>query len=167
MFDWLFEQYIVDQYAKVGRERLRWYRDNQDDFLTTHYQGLADAYVADDGTTPDDISRPTTLPSSFTRGPRHMQQQFQDAMTIVNRHEKPDLFKTFTCNPKWPEITEHLLGGQTAADRPDLTTRVFVAKLKSLMDDLLMYHVLGKVYFHAATLMQHPFLIVRNEHHWY
>jgi hypothetical protein len=158
MFGRLFQQYIVDQYAKVESERLHWYRDNQDDFLTAHYQGLADAYVADDGTTPEDISRPTILPSSFTGGSRHMQQQFQDAMTIVSRHGKPDLFKTFTCNPKWPEITEHLLGGQSAADRPDLTTRVFAAKLKSLLDDLLMYRVLGKVYFHAAILMQHPSL---------
>jgi hypothetical protein len=145
MFGRLFQQYIVDQYAKVEGERLRWYRDNQDDFLTAHHQGLADAYAADDGTTPGDVSRPTILPSSFNGGPRHMQQQFQDTMGIVSRLGKPDLFITFTCNPKWPEITKHLLGRQTATDRPDLTTRVFAAKLRSLLDDLLLYDVLGKV----------------------
>jgi hypothetical protein len=85
-----------------------------------------------------------------------MQQQFQDAMTIVSRLGKPDLFITFTCNPKWPEITKHLLGGQTATDRPDLTTRVFAAKLRSLLDDLLLYHVLGNVWFHAAVFMHNP-----------
>jgi hypothetical protein len=72
MFDRLLQQYIVDQYAKIEGECLRWYRDNQDDFLTAQHQGLADAYTADDGTTASDISRPTVLPSSFTGGPRHM-----------------------------------------------------------------------------------------------
>lgn len=162
MFGRLFQQYIVDQYAKVEAERLRWYRNNQEDFLSAHYQGLADAYAADDGTTPEDISRPTILPSSFAGGPRHMQQQFQDAMTIVSRLGKPDLFITFTCNPKWPEITKHLLGGQTATDRPDLTTRVFAAKLRSLLDDLLLYHVLGKVWFHVAIHIQIQYHLFTN-----
>lgn len=145
MFGRLFQQYVVDQYAKVEGERLRWYRENQDDYLSAHFQGLADAYSANDGCTPADVSRSTILPSTFTGGPRHMQQQFQDAMGIVSRLGKPDLFITFTCNPKWPEITKYLLGGQTASDRPDLTTRVFAIKLKSLLDDLLLHDVLGKV----------------------
>ena len=57
MFGWLFQQYVIDQYAKVESERLRWYRDNQDDFLTANFQGLADAYSADDGAIPGDVSR--------------------------------------------------------------------------------------------------------------
>jgi hypothetical protein len=99
---WLFGQYIVDQYAKVGRERLRWYRDNQDDFRAAHYQGLAGANVADDGTTPDTyINRPSILLYSFTGGPQHMRPQFQDAMTIASRHGKLNLFIEFTRSYKW------------------------------------------------------------------
>ena len=38
--------------------------------------------------------------------PRFYNQCFQNAMTIVRRKfGKPDLFITFTCNPKWEEIT--------------------------------------------------------------
>jgi hypothetical protein len=65
-------------------------------------------------------------------------------MAIVSRLGKPDLFITFTCNPKWPEITKYLIGGQTAADRPDLTTWVFAIKLRALLDDLHLYGMLGK-----------------------
>ena len=50
-----------------------------------------------------------------------MYQLYQDAMSIVSHFGKPDLFITFTCNPKWPEITRELLPNQNAADRPDLT----------------------------------------------
>ena len=38
---------------------------------------------------------------------------------------KPDVFITFTCNPKWREIQEELFDGQTASDRPDLVSRFF------------------------------------------
>lgn len=44
---------------------------------------------------------------------------------IVYHFGKPNLFITFTCNQKWSEITRELLLYQTAADRPDLTARVF------------------------------------------
>ena len=59
-------------------------------------------------------------------------QLFQDAMAIVRALGKPDLFVTMTCNPKWPEITKHLLPGQDAKDRPDLVARVFNLKVRVL-----------------------------------
>ncbi len=39
------------------------------------------------------------LPSLFQGGPRCMQQNYQDAMVIVRKFGKPDLFITMTCNP--------------------------------------------------------------------
>ncbi|PKY52676.1 hypothetical protein RhiirA4_326791, partial [Rhizophagus irregularis] len=66
-------------------------------------------------------------------------------MTIVSHFGKPDLFITFTCNPKWPEITRELLSYQTAADRPDLTARVFHIKLQELLKDLYNNCWFGKV----------------------
>jgi len=38
-----------------------------------------------------------------------MLQNYQDAMAIVNKFGKPNLFITMTCNPKWHEIEENLL----------------------------------------------------------
>ena len=55
-----------------------------------------------------------------------MNQLYQDAIAIVRRFGKPDLFITFKCNPKWIKITNNLFQGQTASDRPDLITRVFL-----------------------------------------
>ncbi len=55
-----------------------------------------------------------------------MQQLYQDGMAIVRKLGKADLFVTFTCNPKWPEIQKELLPGQTANDRPDQTSFFFL-----------------------------------------
>ncbi|MCP4985903.1 MAG: hypothetical protein GY928_07505, partial [Colwellia sp.] len=56
---------------------------------------------------------------------------------------KPDYFITFTCNTKWPEITENLFEYQSACDRPDLVTRVFYNKYRELLSDLKDKGVLG------------------------
>ena len=48
---------------------------------------------------------------------------------------KPDLFITFTCNPKWKEIQENLMPRQTSWDRPDIVCRVF-KKLDEFLDYL-------------------------------
>ena len=74
-----------------------------------------------------------------------VRSKYRDAMHIVTTFKKPDLFVTFTCNPKWKEITDELalFPGQTAIDRPDLTARVFKMKLDNLMKDLTTNGVFG------------------------
>ena len=76
------------------------------------------------------------LPSTFEGSPRNLHQRYLDAMALAAKQGKSDIFLTFTCNPKWPEIVDNLLPGQTAADRPDLVARVFKMKLDALKKDL-------------------------------
>ncbi|CAF5155111.1 unnamed protein product [Rotaria sp. Silwood1] len=81
------------------------------------------------------------LPSSFQGSPRAMQQNYQDAMAIIRKYGKPDLFITFTCNPTWREIEEQLFPSQAPSDRPDLITRIFKLKLNELIDDIFKKHI--------------------------
>ena len=74
-----------------------------------------------------------------------MHQLCQDALAIVRRMGKPDLFITMTTNPQWPEVVENLLPGQTVNDRPDLVARVFHLKFTEMMIDLQKRQVLGRV----------------------
>jgi hypothetical protein len=106
------------------------------------YQGVADALQHDNLA---NIGRMVVLPSSFIGGPRHMHQLYQDAMALVRKHGKPDLFITITSNPKWPEVTAELLPGQSASDRPDIVERVFKLKLDALKRDLVQNGVFGRV----------------------
>ena len=53
-------------------------------------------------------------------------KNYQDAMAMIAKFGKPDLFLTFTCNPKWHEITESL---SELLHCPDILTRVFKMKL--------------------------------------
>ena len=81
-----------------------------------------------------------------------MLQLYQDAMSIVRRYGKPDLFITFTCKPLWTEITSSLLIDQKASDRPDLIVRVFRMKLRELLSDILKKHIFGRSLAHFYTI---------------
>ncbi|XP_065671768.1 uncharacterized protein LOC136089645 [Hydra vulgaris] len=66
-------------------------------------------------------------------------------MAIIKKYGKPDLFITFTCNPKWRELTGNFYPGQNANDRSDLVTRLFKLKLNNLYNDIFKHGVLDKV----------------------
>ncbi|KAK9724002.1 hypothetical protein RND81_05G040500 [Saponaria officinalis] len=66
---------------------------------------------------------------------------------IIDGISVPDLFLTFTCNPKWDEITQFLASnpGQRPEDRPDIVARVFKIKLNELIHDITKNAFFGKV----------------------
>ncbi|PNT75908.1 hypothetical protein BRADI_1g41651v3, partial [Brachypodium distachyon] len=67
------------------------------------YQGLLDSIKAreQDGNA---IGKRTVLASSFIGGPRDKLRRYLDAMALVRKYGKPDIFLTMTCNPNWEEI---------------------------------------------------------------
>ena len=70
------------------------------------------------------VGRRTVLPSSYISGPRHMSALYQDAMAVVRKFGKPDLFITMTCNPKWTEITAALEENQKSGQARYCRTRL-------------------------------------------
>jgi hypothetical protein len=71
------------------------------------YQGLQDAIATGDNSVAA-IGQRIILPSSFTVGPRHMVQNYQNAMAICRWVGCPDAFVIFNCNPQWFEIKRAL-----------------------------------------------------------
>ncbi|KAI2508085.1 helicase [Fragilaria crotonensis] len=125
--------------------RLNFIRLNQPRLRAELYQGIADAVAGEDVTNTRQLGRRIILPSSHIGSARNMHQLCQDALAIVRRMGKPDLFITMTTNPQWPEVVENLLPGQTVNDRPDLVARVFHLKFTEMMFDLQKRQVLGRV----------------------
>jgi hypothetical protein len=91
------------------------------------------------------VGKQTVLLTSFIGGPRDMRCWYMDAMALVQKFGKPDIFLTMTCNPHWDEIRRELLPEQTPQDHPDLVVRVFHAKLQELKHRLTKHDFLGKV----------------------
>ena len=141
----LFQQYIVDASTCIEENRIQWIRQNQKVLKSDIYKGLKDVIVAGDICVKT-LGKRIVLPSSFTGSPRYMVQNFQDVMAICRWAGYPDLFITFTCNPKWPEIIYCLSRkpSQRVEDRLD-TLQVFKIKLDALLKDLVSEKYFGSV----------------------
>jgi len=82
-------------------------------------------------------------------------------MPRVRKFGKPDLFVTFTYNPKWKKITNTLL--------PELVTRVFNLKLDTLLKDFkdgVFGNVIAKIWvieFQKRGLPHAHILLILDE----
>jgi hypothetical protein len=128
-------QYWVDVYTCLEQNRLDWLRQNQGKLRTELYSGLQDALERGDTNT-EQVGRRVYLPLSHIGSPRYMQQNLQDAIVICRWVLYPNLFVTFTCNAKWPEI-QYMIDEsrvkQKPADRAVIIVRVFMIKLRELL----------------------------------
>jgi hypothetical protein len=141
----LFQQFVVDLYSMIESQRLSFIRQNQEKIRCDFLSGIEEAVRSGDAVGSSIGSR-IVLPSSFTGGRRYMFNNCQDAMAICKKIGYPDLFLTFTCNPKWPEIQRHLDKSHNySIFRPDITCRVFQIKLDHMMADFRKGNFFGRV----------------------
>jgi PIF1-like helicase/Helitron helicase-like domain at N-terminus len=139
-----FQEWVVDLYAQHQANNLNFIRQNQPKLRVENYQALQHYLSNIDG---DGVpaGRPQILPSSFQGSPRNMAEICRDAMAIFAAKGPPDLFITFTANPKWEEIQDSLSPFEEVSDRPDIVDRVFRLKCDALIKDMLENDLLGKV----------------------
>ncbi|XP_074299983.1 uncharacterized protein LOC141631177 [Silene latifolia] len=140
----VFQQYIVDIYVKIENTRLDFLRLNQDAIRLDLYQGILDT-LSLGGNAACNVGKRIVLPPSFLGSLRDMRRRYLNAMALVQKYGKPDLFITMTCNPNWPEIKSELQPGEQAQNRPDLVARIFHAKLTFLRKQLKEKQIFGEV----------------------
>lgn len=141
----LFQQFLVDGYSMIEATRLQWIRFHQTDLRAHLYNGIAEAVLKGESNSASTGKR-IVLPSSFVGGARYMFQNYQDAMAICGWAGYPDLFITFTCNHKWPELSSYFKNyGFKSQDRPDMVSRLFKIKLDQMMRDIKKGDIFGKV----------------------
>jgi hypothetical protein len=149
----LFQQYVCDVWVSTDQNRLRWVEMHQPQLRASLYSGLEDAVRVGEGDVDlHDVGHRVVLPSSYIGGPRYMNQRFQDAIALARYYHGFDLFITFTTNALWPEITNALLPGQAASDRPDLTARVFNMYKTSLINELTKDDIFGSPLGYVHTI---------------
>jgi len=140
----LFQQFVVDGYTMIESKRLSFIRNNQSKLRVDKYNNLSDRSSNSEKEGASKGKR-IVLPSSFVGGRRFMDQLYFDGMAICSYLGFLDLFVTFTCNPKWPEITRLLSDLSLAAsDRPNIVSRIFRIKFEQLLEDLTKKDLLGR-----------------------
>ena len=131
-------------YIKIETARLDYFQNKQDEIRAEAYQGIIDSIDVGE-MHGSKVGCRIILPASFIGGPRDIRKRYMDAMALMQRFGKPDIFLTVTCNPNWPEIKQELRLGEEAQNRPDLIARVFRANLEELKIELFKKQVFGVV----------------------
>uniref|UniRef100_A0A0K0EGY7 Helitron_like_N domain-containing protein n=1 Tax=Strongyloides stercoralis TaxID=6248 RepID=A0A0K0EGY7_STRER len=158
----LHQQYVIHAYVRIENQRLNYFLHNQNKLRIEFYQGLVDNVSKSALNNPEiyknqaRLGRIFVLPSTFIGSLRHMQQLYQDAISIVRKYGRPDLFITMTCNPKWPEIKKAL--GEfkdyklESIDAPLLIVRIFHLKMRALLNDILKKNLFGTIIAYVYTI---------------
>ena len=73
-------------------------------------------------------------------------------LTSVRYYGRPDLFITFTRNPKWPQIKQDLFPNQQPKDRHAILARVFRQKMLKTMQLLTKHNIFGKTRCNMYTI---------------
>ncbi|RIA04962.1 hypothetical protein BRARA_K00755, partial [Brassica rapa] len=140
----LFQQFVVDAFTTIESNRLRYLKLNQPSLRSNSYDSIKESENAGK-VDMNGQGTEFTLPASFVGSPRYMKNCYLDAMAICKHFGFPDFFITFTCNPKWPEITRYVKARKLKAeDRSDIICRIFKIKLDSLMDTLTKKKYFGR-----------------------
>ena len=132
----LFQQFLVDGYTMIEAERIGYLKLNQKALRADKYINVS-AYAENGNQDSTKCGKRIVLPSTYVGGAGYMREKYMDAMTVCQTFGYPELLITFTCNPKWSEITRHLQQRQLKSeDRADILSRVFKMKLNSLIFEI-------------------------------
>nr|GEV39210.1 DNA helicase [Tanacetum cinerariifolium] len=129
----LYPSYMALQFLLLfvyGEDGIDYIHDHKNDIRNDYLSGIYYAIKLGDSDGSDCGGR-LILPQSFTGGPRYMYAHYLYALAICRVHGNPTYFITFTCNVKWPEITDYIVDfpGVTTADRADIVDRVFEMRI--------------------------------------
>ena len=139
-------EYYCDMWAQVESRACQFHRmpQQQAQYRSARVAAFEDQLSA--GVPASDIGKAVVrMPASFVGSARYYQQLYLDAMALPRKFGKPDIFVTFTCNPKWPEIQTALPPRSHWRFHPDVCARVFMLKLKEFMNDIVINEIFGTV----------------------
>ncbi|XP_071052894.1 uncharacterized protein [Onthophagus taurus] len=138
----LFQQYIVDEWVRAEASELCYLKQNPERFRLVSADVVRRCLKDQFRGTDTRIGKTWVLPTSHTGSIRYKNRKYLEALAMVARHGKPDLFITMTCNPIWDKIQNNL---EYAQKYKDLVARVFKTKLNEFIDDIVNKQLYGVV----------------------
>ena len=135
-FGVLFQQYCVDNWAKIQQNNLNFLYFNQNTLHASKYRNVQNRFLKGKSL---DHAGYKLLPSSSYGTPRWLDQHCADSLSIVRHFGYVDYFITMTANRNWPEVRNALFLNNSSIDRADIVTRVFNLKVQVCDSDSLLH----------------------------
>ena len=135
-FGVLFQQYCVDNWAKIQQNNLNFLYFNQSTLHASKYRNVQNRFLKGKSL---DHAGYKLLPSSSYGTPRWLDQHCADSLSIVRHFGYVDYFITMTANRNWPEVRNALFLNNSSIDRADIVTRIFNLKVQVCDSDSLLH----------------------------
>ena len=148
----LYQQLIVDTWAREEARHFEWRRNSQKTIQADLYSGLHDAHQ---GNELDCSGSIYILPSTFTGSDRWYDKWYKNAMYHVIKFGVPTFFITTTMDISCKESVGQLNPGETPYDRPDIFNRVFELKRKELLHQIKKDGLFGHCIAHVCVIEFH------------
>ncbi|KAF7685970.1 hypothetical protein CDIK_3281, partial [Cucumispora dikerogammari] len=147
----IFQQYVVDAFINIENRAISFLQGARPHMIGVNGPTYV-RNIANEGNN----AAPFMFPTDFIGSDGYMRERFHDAMALVGRFGPPDLFITYSCNPKAPEIVNALNNDQPYQGRPDLVVRSFQLRVRDLIDRIVKKSLLGKImyYFFAVEFQK-------------
>ena len=145
----LYQQWIVDNWAREEARKLDYIRNNQKQIRADLYKGLQDA---NNGNEIDRSGRVFILPATHTGSDRWYHKWYKNAMHLVLKKGKPTFFLTMTMDVNCKEVIALLRPGQSPYDQPDIICRIFEIKRKELLRLIKEEGIFGHCVAHVAVI---------------
>ncbi|CAN1162783.1 ATP-dependent DNA helicase PIF1 [Linum perenne] len=139
------QHFCIDAFTTIEQNRLLYIRLHQQKLHADLYNGLQDA-----------LNRGEL----DSRGFRYLRQLYQDATSVCQFYDNPDLFITFTCNAQWPELVNAFkVIWLASSDKPntvDKVDKIISAELPDPKCDPLGYDAVTKFMMHGPCGQDRP-----------
>ncbi|XP_074297252.1 uncharacterized protein LOC141627958 [Silene latifolia] len=142
-------------YVKIENTRLDFFCLNQDTIRADLYQGILDTIELGESSAAN-IGKRMILPPSFLGGPRDMRRRYLNAMALVQKYGKPDIFLTITCNPAWPDVVAWVFNAKLTALRKEIIGKKIFGEVAA---------IINVVEFQKRGLPHAHFLIILKPDH--
>ncbi|XP_052122501.1 uncharacterized protein LOC113215211 [Frankliniella occidentalis] len=142
----LFAMYLINGALKVLYEWLSYRASHQETLKAECYNTLRQFVAARALEQGRRIGRIVILPPGIYGSPRHMKNQFYDALAVSQKLGHPSWMVTLTCNTKWPEIIRECSRSGTDPNyRYDIVNRAFEMRATQLFSDIVREQIFGRV----------------------
>jgi hypothetical protein len=148
-----FRQRQEQRHTQQFEQQQSQWRNRQARILSERLAETTQEPLLDDG---EVVGQRLILPSTFQGSERQSHESYLDAMAVVAKYGKPDLFITMTANAQWREILENMATYHDSNYRPDLHARVMRLKLAALIRQIRKELIFGKpiAYIHVIEFQK-------------
>ena len=161
----LTQQFIIDSFITIEMCKQNYIRNNQKQIRKDRYNRLEDYIRVAAGGPDAKLGKFVFNTKGYTASPAYMKHKCDDAMAMFSEYGTPDLFITFTANPKWEEykrlleefnLKQDQVAERVSKSRTAVTNSMRLLKLSDKVQQMIIDEMISTGHARAILSIEDP-----------